>query len=548
MSTISGKNAILYVQYNGEFLPVACFKSISLNTHLDNGETSSLNTGKWRTLRGTKLSWSATASGLCSLDTNITIPQLRNMQFTMNAVFLQWNVTDTNNLTENFSGFALITDITENTDVTGFLEYQATFDGEGEIAITEQVVDPNECCDTEWYFYTASGGEYDTGPIPALVGYRIDGDVIRDGVGYRPSGALHDGLSTPIGKQYKFDKDTGRIYFDTNLQPLQTGEQVDIPYLTCTDDNTTPCEAVLINDKDLPNAVVGVPYFQIINLTGTAPISLTPGWQSIPGTTISLTGNKVTISGVPTTEGTNVAISFKVSNCTGNTDTFDDTVNVYQQTDFSVELSRNGNQLTAFAIGGVGPYTYHFYCVATGNPCFDYNIVSPDGTVPDEVTAAVTDFSYTQYAGSSYTFYCEMTDSLGQSAISGGITPPNCLVPETMILMEDGIEKELKFVQEGDKLFDSIVTAWASHIESKLYSINAGLLKSTGGHIHILKGNILRHAEELKEGDLLIDKNGNDVEITNIEILEGEFEVINISTDTKEYIANGIRTHNKLSC
>ncbi len=48
--------------------------------------------------------------------------------------------------------------------------------------------------------------------------------------------------------------------------------------------------------------------------------------------------------------------------------------------------------------------------------------------------------------------------------------------------------------------------------------------------------------------DNLFNDELENVEVNSIEIEEGSFDVINISTTTKTYIANGILTHNKFAC
>ena len=114
--------------------------------------------------------------------------------------------------------------------------------------------------------------------------------------------------------------------------------------------------------------------------------------------------------------------------------------------------------------------------------------------------------------------------------------------------MADGTPKPLGSLQNGDILYDSIVTSVNSHYVDTLYVINNGLLKASPGHIHILTNGNLVQSADLKLGDFLIDKYNSPVEIQSIGVIYGTFEVINISTNTETYIANGIRTHNKVSC
>ena len=114
--------------------------------------------------------------------------------------------------------------------------------------------------------------------------------------------------------------------------------------------------------------------------------------------------------------------------------------------------------------------------------------------------------------------------------------------------MADGIPKPIGSLQNGDILYDSIITSVNSHYIDTLYVINNGLLKASPGHIHILSDGSLLQSDSLQPGQYLIDKYNSPVEIKSIDVIYGTFEVINISTNTETYIANGIRTHNKVSC
>jgi hypothetical protein len=116
------------------------------------------------------------------------------------------------------------------------------------------------------------------------------------------------------------------------------------------------------------------------------------------------------------------------------------------------------------------------------------------------------------------------------------------------LLAFHGTQKQLDSLQKGDRLYDSIVTGFQRNFVDKIYSINGGLLKASQWHIHILSNGNLVQSVDLKVGDFLIDQYNTPVEITSIDISYGTFEVINISTNTETYIANGIRTHNKIQC
>lgn len=329
MSVIRGKDVILRVQYNGELKPIACARTCLLNTECDLGETSSKNTGAWKTFRGTKLSWDIAGSGLCSEDMNHTVPQLRQLQFSRQAVFITFTATDPNGIVENFSGFCIITHVGTEGTYNANYEYEFTAQGIGELIIDNEVSEPNECCDELWEYYTGVGGEYETSAFPTLVDVTISGRVYRDGLAYTPSGANHDGTATPVGKQFQYDSANGKIIFSTDLPPLEPGELVDIPYKTCEVPTGEECIPVTIDDiGDIPDALVDETMTISIPLLGTAPFNLVPGWQdTVPeGATLNIVGTNVVFVWTPTEASAGTEFSFKVSNCSGSTDSWNGTI------------------------------------------------------------------------------------------------------------------------------------------------------------------------------------------------------------------------------
>ena len=212
---------------------------------------------------------------------------------------------------------------------------------------------------------------------------------------------------------------------------------------------------------------------------------------------------------------------------------------------FKVVLTLTMGVLSGHAFNGTPPYNYYFSCSPIG-PCSSYTIGQP--TFINAGDTVTTTFSAVAYAGVVYVLNLFCTDDTGATAVSNtdGYTP--CLVPETLITMADGTPKPLLSLQKGDILYDSIVTGFENFVVNEIYSINDGLLKASKWHIHILSNGNLVQSADLKPGDLLIDKYNNPVEIRSIDVTRGMFDVINISTNTETYIANGIRTHNKLFC
>ena len=223
-----------------------------------------------------------------------------------------------------------------------------------------------------------------------------------------------------------------------------------------------------------------------------------------------------------------------------------------------VSLSNNSVTKTlSFNITGVVvPYSYQFHSTNDGSGCASITI-SPNSGISYTNNGASSYVAVTDYLGSSYDIYVTV---LSISNPSNHITIHNpCLVPTTLITMSDDSVKMIKDVNIGDSLLTlvnseyvkTLVINKSSHIVDKIININDGLLESSEYHIHLIKENeliIKKIAIELKEGDILIDKNGNDVIINSLVIEYGDTDVINISTDLETYIANNIITHNKTAC
>lgn len=328
MNIINGKDVILYFTYNGLDQVICCAQSCTLNTNANIGETSTLNSGKWKTFIGVNLEWDGVCEGLCSLDANISISQIRQVQFSLQPIAIKFVSTDMNGLTEIFSSTCIITKVTNGGTAGTPSDYSVEIKGIGDIGSEVSVTVPPGC-EVLWYYYDGVGGEFSTGAIATLAGHDIDGFLFRDGIQYRPSGALHDGSGTPVGKEFSYNKTTGAIGFDTTGPALEIGEHLDIPYLVCTETGGGGggCVGVVIGHAALPDAIVGILYSEIIPFTGTTPAGIAPGAIKPSWVTLSVdnTSSVVRVIGTPTVAATNLQVAFTLMNCDdASSDSFSD--------------------------------------------------------------------------------------------------------------------------------------------------------------------------------------------------------------------------------
>ena len=168
----------------------------------------------------------------------------------------------------------------------------------------------------------------------------------------------------------------------------------------------------------------------------------------------------------------------------------------------------------------------------------------------------------------------EIQDTYGGLAIA-------CFLPGTMIQMSDGTEKDIEDINVGDEVLSVIILnlpdedqgygVWKSFestddmtnlevssakVEHIFYdymdgywSINSGLIKVTAEHdFWTYTGEKWEWCtpKQLSVGNKLLDYQGNLIEITSLENVEGEVEVVNFDVEPLDvYFAGGVLVHNK---
>ena len=159
---------------------------------------------------------------------------------------------------------------------------------------------------------------------------------------------------------------------------------------------------------------------------------------------------------------------------------------------------------------------------------------------------------------------------------TGGICAGECTVKGTSIEMADGTHKLIEKIRVGDVLKgmkisdapeDDTIIGWSTDtlnlietevvvvgilpfFQQRIHNFNNGLIETSESHAHFIKrGNdwSFKQARNIQVGDFLVDKDGNSIEITSIDVSQGEdrkivYSMVVENTDT--YIANGLITHN----
>ena len=223
-------------------------------------------------------------------------------------------------------------------------------------------------------------------------------------------------------------------------------------------------------------------------------------------------------------------------------------------TPLSATLSRVGSNLKLVITGGKAPYTYSISGDSTGT-CGSTLISTPEGTTSDNIVFTL--FSYVNTYSVSYQYIANVIDDNLTETITNIVIVVSCLAYGTKVITLDNLEKNIEEINVGDFILDinnsfTKVTRHDKAIVDKIYNINNGLLLASESHLHNIReedGSVIqKQSFYLVNNDVLIDKDNNGVVIESVVIEEKETKVVDISTESKTYIANGIYTHNKIVC
>jgi hypothetical protein len=177
--------------------------------------------------------------------------------------------------------------------------------------------------------------------------------------------------------------------------------------------------------------------------------------------------------------------------------------------------------------------------------------------------------------------YYKTTDNISRrywdgTTFSAACYACGCLVADTVITLSDGSTKLIQDIQVDDVLMSLDVSgmpqpsdewySWSSdtlnYVEStstvigftsfefdSVININEGRLIATDSHNHVVKQNdvwYIRTTSELNVGDVLLDIDNTEFEITSLVIITEPTTVYNVDVNNSNlYFANNVLTHNK---
>ena len=182
--------------------------------------------------------------------------------------------------------------------------------------------------------------------------------------------------------------------------------------------------------------------------------------------------------------------------------------------------------------------------------------------------------SYTIIATSSSFRETYISDA---GTCGGGGIDPKCLLEGTMVKLANGTQVAIETLEVGQELYSMIVgnmpdsddstvlsnwsqsnptvsntTATIVSVEpstvTSVWNFNNDLLISSEHHLHIIKrsGNwIIKKANEILIGDILMSETGSEIVITSMVEMTGTYTVYKLDIETNDiFVANGIITHN----
>jgi hypothetical protein len=183
--------------------------------------------------------------------------------------------------------------------------------------------------------------------------------------------------------------------------------------------------------------------------------------------------------------------------------------------------------------------------------------------------------AYDVIVSNSYGTATSTTANLTVQAASAGfsINQDGCFLPDTLITMADGTQRQIKLLRPGDRVASYRISglnpaneqAWRSwqaaalNLTASVATVKEAFLQRFDGYFQILDLKVtyehplltrrngiwaFREAQDIKTGDMLW-KNGMSIPVDRMIYVRGEIETYNLNVeDTDVFLANGFMAHN----
>lgn len=350
---IQGKNCMFQLKIGDEYLTVVCAKSFTFNPVTDMKETTTVGSGFWKEFRPRKLSYTITFNGLLQVESLVTQEKIKTFyDYQVQFLPLPYRILyfDNSDNVMNVNGTVYVTSNLFDTSPANLVNGTTELQGTGPIEVLDFVPDyinvtvsvtGEADAKTRFILYEADGTiAYDTSTLLALLptgGWLVQGESV---VLVVQKGQYAWGVSTDevISETNDFDLNiTPALHIDfTSVDLNQNSLPTVYDFLTdktatFTIGPTTPppsCVAPSFANQDpMPDGQVGVSYSYSRPVSGSIPFSISnvtkPSWMTIA----FVNSTTILISGTPDVAGTDVPISFDVTNGCG-TANFADTINI----------------------------------------------------------------------------------------------------------------------------------------------------------------------------------------------------------------------------
>lgn len=133
---INGENRILYIKWDGEYLPIGCLTGDSFNETVEMLNTTTRDNQGWATSTPTTQSYNLSFEGLV-INTNFTqgdsskVSYDRLRELKRNRTLIEWKFKDINNIFVD-TGKGYITELSDSSSIEDFITFNASIVGYGQ--------------------------------------------------------------------------------------------------------------------------------------------------------------------------------------------------------------------------------------------------------------------------------------------------------------------------------------------------------------------------------------------------------------------------------